>query len=118
MSVVILSHVFSKYKRTENKDITKIHLTAEEPPWDPSTNKCSERDTHMLDQQGQISILVTVAMGVALFSAVILYSQSYDATDVMDDNNLSTALSYTDLDQIELIHNVRKPSIEPIVLAK
>ena len=29
----------------ENEDIPKIHLTAEEPPWDPSSNKFSERET-------------------------------------------------------------------------
>ena len=28
---------------TENEDIPKIHLTAEELPWDPSTNKYLER---------------------------------------------------------------------------
>ena len=43
----------------ENDDILKIHLTAEEPPWDPSTNKYSERETQMANHQGQISIPAT-----------------------------------------------------------
>ena len=29
----------------ENDNIPKIHLTAEEPPWDPSTNEYSERES-------------------------------------------------------------------------
>ena len=29
--------------------ITKIYLTAEEPPWDPSTSEYSQRETQMLD---------------------------------------------------------------------
>ena len=29
----------------ENEDIPKIHLTAEEPPWDSSTSEYSERVT-------------------------------------------------------------------------
>ena len=33
----------------ENGDIPKIHLTAEKPPWDPSMNEYSDRETHMLD---------------------------------------------------------------------
>ena len=39
----------------------KIDLTAEELPCDPSMNEYSERETEMLDHQGQISILTTVA---------------------------------------------------------
>ena len=38
-------HVYSSSKvEYENKEIPKIHLTAEEPPWDPSTNEYSERE--------------------------------------------------------------------------
>ena len=36
----------------ENDDILKIHLTAEEPPWDPSIIEYLEQDTCMLDYQG------------------------------------------------------------------
>ena len=44
--------VYSQHKAEhENEDIPNIHLTAEEPPLDPSTNKYSERETHMLDHQ-------------------------------------------------------------------
>ena len=32
-------------KEYEIEDIPKIHFTAEEPSWDPSTNKYSERGT-------------------------------------------------------------------------
>ena len=33
----------------EDEDIPKIHLTSEEPPWDLSTDKTSDRETRMLD---------------------------------------------------------------------
>ena len=33
----------------ENEDIPKIRLMAKEPPWDPSMNEHSERETCMLD---------------------------------------------------------------------
>ena len=69
-----------------------IHLTAEEPPWDPSTNKYSERETKMLGHQGQISIPDTVARGPVFVSTVIWYSLANDIHDVMDNNNLATAL--------------------------
>ena len=46
-----LSHVTSYFDvyflsiaEYENEDIPKIHLTAKEPPWDPSTNEYSERE--------------------------------------------------------------------------
>ena len=40
----------------EDEDISNIHLTAEESPWDPLTNENSEEETHMLYHQGKISI--------------------------------------------------------------
>ena len=42
----VLSPSIAEY---ENEDILKIHLTTEEPPWDPSTSEYSERETQMLD---------------------------------------------------------------------
>ena len=33
----------------EDEDIPKIHLTVEEPSWDPSTSEYSEQETRMLD---------------------------------------------------------------------
>ena len=33
----------------ENDDISKIHLTAQEHPWDPSMNEYADRGAHMLD---------------------------------------------------------------------
>ena len=44
----------------ENDDTPKIHLTAEETSWDPSINGYSERETQMLDHQGQIIIPATL----------------------------------------------------------
>ena len=52
----VYSPSVTEYK---NHDIQKIHLTAEEPPQDPSMNEYSERETCMLDHQGQISIPAT-----------------------------------------------------------
>ena len=66
----------------ENEDIPMIHLTVEELPWDSSTNEYSERETHMLNHQGQISIPDTVARRPVYVSIDILYSLAYDAADV------------------------------------
>ena len=43
---------------------------------------------------------------------------AYDATDVIDNENLLTALSAQIQISIALIGMVRKPAIKPIVLAK
>ena len=51
-------------------------------------------------------------------SAVFLYSMADDATDVMDNDHLVTALSAQIQLSIVLIGMVTKPSIEPRVLAK
>ena len=77
----------------DNEDIPKIHLTAEEPPWDPSTHKYSERETQRLDHQGQIIILATVARGPVYVSTVILYSLAYGAADVTYNDILANELS-------------------------
>ena len=58
----------------ENKNIRKIHLTAEEPSWDPSMNEYSERETHMLDYGGHISIPTTAARRPVYVSAATLHS--------------------------------------------
>ena len=72
----------------------------------------------MLDHQCQISIHATVAREPVYVSVVILYSLAYDAADVMDYDNLATALSAQIQSSIALIHMIRKPSVKPIVLAK
>ena len=72
----------------------------------------------MLDHQGQISIPATAARGPVFVSAVVSYSLAYDATDVMDNDNLATALEAQIQISIVLIGMVRKPSIDLIVLAK
>ena len=72
----------------------------------------------MLDHQGQISIPTTAARGPVFVSAVVSYSLAYDATDVMDNDNLATALEAQIQISIVLIGMVRKPSIDLIVLAK
>ena len=71
----------------------------------------------MLDYQGQISI-PTTARGSVYVSAVISYSLAYNATDVMDNDNLATALSAQIQNGIVQIGKVRKPSVESIVLVK
>ena len=72
----------------------------------------------MLNHQGQISIPAMVAREPVFVSTVVSYSLAYDATDVMDNNNLASALEAQIQISIALIGMVRKPSIEPIVLAK
>ena len=102
----------------ENADIPKIHLTAEEPPMDPTTNEYSERETQMYDHQCQISISDTGKRGPVYVNTVISYLLSYDAAYVMDNDNLATALSAQVQISIALIDTVRKLAVEPIVLAK
>ena len=72
----------------ENEDILKIHLTAEEPPLDPSS------------------------------STVFSYSLAHDTIDLTDNDNLETPLSAQIQISIVLIGTVRKLSVEPIVIAR
>ena len=72
----------------------------------------------MLDHQGHISIPATVARGPVYVSSVILYPLAYDATDVLDNHNLEIALSAQIQITIAMIGMVRRPSVEPIFLAK
>ena len=53
-----------------------------------------------------------------LVSAVVSYSLAYNAADVMESDNLKTALESQIQISIVLIGMVRKPSVEPIVFAK
>ena len=77
----------------ENEDIPKIHLNMEDTPWDPSTNYYSERDTCLLNHKDQISIPATEARGPVYISAGFSNSPAYNAADVIDNDNLATALS-------------------------
>ena len=72
----------------------------------------------MLDHQSQISISATVLRGPVFVSAVVSYSLAYDDADVMNNDNLATALEPQIQISIALIGTVRKSSIELIVLAK
>ena len=72
----------------------------------------------MLDNRNQIGIHAKVKSGQLYVSTVISYSLIYDAADVMDNDNLATALSAQIQISIVLISTVRKPSVEPIILAK
>ena len=92
----------------ENVDIPKIHLTAEEPPWDPSMNEYSERETNMLDHQGHISIPATAARGSVF---VMQFSHTHWLTMLL-------MLWIMTILQLHLQPRFRKPSVEPIVLAK
>ena len=72
----------------------------------------------MLDHQSQSSIPATAARGPVHAKALISYSLAYNTADVMDNDNLATTLSAQIQISIALIGMVRKPSVEPIVLAK
>ena len=63
----------------------------------------------MLDHQGQINIPAAVTRGQVFVSAVVSYSLAYDAADVMDNDNLVTALLAQIQISIVLICTVRKP---------
>ena len=69
----------------------------------------------MLDHQSQIIIPATLARGSVFASAVISYSLAYDATDVMNiDNLVSVSSTHIQISAV-LIDAVRK-SVEPIIL--
>ena len=75
--------------------------------------------TYRLDHhQCQISITVIVTRRPVYFITVNLYLLVYDATDVTDNDNLATGLSTQIQISVAQICMVRKPTIEPIVLAK
>ena len=57
-------------------------------------------------------------MGHVYVGTVISYSLAYDATDVMDNYNLATALTIQIQLSTALIGLVRKLFVEPINLAK
>ena len=67
----------------------------------------------MIDHQGQTSILAIEAWVPIYVSAVVSYSLSYDANDIMDKDNLVIALSAQTQIIIPMIDMVRKPSTEP-----
>ena len=102
----------------ENEENTKIHLIVEEPRWDSSTSEYSERETQILNDQGKNSIPATASRKPVYVSAVVSYSLANVATDVIDYDNLATALESQIQISIVLIDMVRKPSVEPIVLSK
>ena len=58
------------------------------------------------------------AMGPVVVSAVVSYSLAYNAAGIVDNDNLATTIEYQIQISIVLIGMVRKPSIDPIVLAK
>ena len=92
----------------ENEDISKIHLTVEEPPCHLLTKEYSEYESCMSDHQGQIKFLAIVIKGPVFISMGVLYSLAYDAIDVMNDDNIATVLSAQIQVILVLIGTVRK----------
>ena len=72
----------------------------------------------MLDHEGQISFSATVARGSVYVRTVVSYSLAYDATDVMDNDNVATVLSAQIQISIAPIGMVRKPLVEATALAE
>ena len=68
----------------KNKDITNVHLTAEETPLDPLMNDI---------QKKRISIPSTAGRRPVYVSAVISYFLAYDAANVLNNYNLATTSS-------------------------
>ena len=68
-------------------------------------------------QKERLKCLIIEVRSV-LVSTVVSYSLAYDATDVMDNHNLVTALEPQIQISIVLIGMVRKPSVEPIISTK
>ena len=76
------------------------------------------RDRWAADYEGQIIVSATATRALVFVSVVMLYLLVYDAIDIMNDDNLATLLSTQIQVRIALISMVRKPSVEPIVLAE
>ena len=110
--------VFSKYCRLWELRHPKDSSHWWDTPWDLSMNEYSKRDPDMLNHWGHISIPATATRGPVLVSAVISYSLAYDAIDVIDNDNLATAMSVNICISIALIGMVRKLSVVPIVLER
>ena len=66
----------------------------------------------------QISISAIAARGSVLVGVVVSYSLAYDAADLMDNDNLVTAMSAQIQISITLFGTVRNPSIDPVILAE
>ena len=73
---------------------------------------------HYPYHQDQISISATAARKPVYVRTVVMYSLANNASDVMNNYHLATALSAQIWISIALIGMVRNPSVEPIVLAK
>ena len=72
----------------------------------------------MFDHQDQIIITATASREPVFVNAVVSYSLAYDVADVMDNDNLASALKVQIQISIVLIETIRKPSIDLIALAK
>ena len=81
----------------KNKKIPKIHLITEKPPWDPSTNEYSKRETWILDHQGQISIPATTARGPVFVSLHPVFSDMMFTSAVSRRGTRSAQVFATDL---------------------
>ena len=62
------------------------------------------------------TITVTAARGPVYVNSVVSYSMSYDAIDIVNTDNLATALSAKIQINAALIGMVRKPSIEDLIV--
>ena len=100
--------------KCENENIPKIHLTVKEPPWDPSTEDYSEHVRSLWSDHPPCHS----GKGFSIQQCSYLVSLAYDAVDVMDNDKFGPALSAKIKVIIALISMVRKPSVEPIFLAK
>ena len=77
---------------------------------DPTTSECSERETQILDNQDQISILAQTARRPVYVYAVGSHSLAYGAAYGMDDDNFETEISAKTRINVALIGMIRKPS--------
>ena len=88
-NVTIYFDVYSLSVTDENKDIAKIHLITEEPPWDPSANDYSEKETSLRTNQYPCHS----SKGTSICQHSCINSLACDTTDVMESDNLATTMS-------------------------
>ena len=70
--------------------IVKIEVTAETPPWDPSSSDYKQQKQSMINYRGRFVSPNTPAREQLYINSVILYA--YDAADVIYDDNYATVL--------------------------
>ena len=103
----------------EDQNILKIELTAEASPWDPLNAEFSRQEQSMFDYWGWFVSPNTPARVQLFFNSVTLFS--YDAADVIDNDNYVTVLESfvgTLLRRVVQVSTKKVSGLDHLVLAR